>query len=207
MLRERDQRVIDFIEEFNCANTSQLKQLFFDDIEIRYCQKRLKCLCDMDYIYRNRQGINNDYVYYYDKSNKPKQIEHNNIRVNFYINAVNGLNLQCFIPEFKVGFGKGKNEIRPDAYMEFEWCSKVYGVFLEIQLSHGFNQDKYEAYYRSGEWREKLGGFPLIVVVSNRNLYLDKSNLKYIQMGTECNMNELIEGINYNSDKEVYRCV
>jgi hypothetical protein len=49
-----------------------------------------------------------------------------------------------------------------------------------------FNQEKYENFYNSGKYKQWYKVFPRVVIVSDRSLKLQQSNIKYIQVPLSC---------------------
>jgi DNA-binding Lrp family transcriptional regulator len=166
MLTKRDRRVLRFIDDFNIVRTSDLKFLFFANVSLQRCQQRLTQLVKQKKLKRYRDYVSQDYLYYTGK--KPDQIEHDLIRVEVY-KRLSVINLQEFIPEFSYG------RLRSDAYFIIDdqnW-------FLEVQLSTGFNQEKYEMLYRRLDWRERFEEFPSVLVVTNKRLRVEPSNIRF----------------------------
>jgi hypothetical protein len=177
MLTKRDHEIIRFIEDFNLANTSNIKDMFFPKAQLQSCQKRLAKLYKQGHIKRDRGNINADYMYYLGK--RPQQIEHSAMRLDFFMKAYRTFDIYEFQTEYII------DNIKSDAYFELEYKGKDYGLFLEVQLSNGFDQDKYEKLYFSGKWREHWDTFPCIIVLTNRNIKIKQSSLKFIIMDTD----------------------
>lgn len=177
MATERDRKIVRFVEDFGVVTTSQVYKLFFDDLAFRNCQLRLSLLTERGKLKRERASINKDYAYFMNTI--PSQSEHHYVRAEFYIEASKKLCLVDFIPEYKCG------GLRSDAYFEFEYDGLCFGAFLEVQLSSGFDQNKYEKFYASGTWHGLWDGFPPVVVVTNRRIILRPSEIKYIMMDVE----------------------
>lgn len=187
MLTDRDRKIVRFVEDFGIASTSQLFTLFFDGLHINNCHLRLRLLTQRGQLKRERAGIDKDYIYYIDK--KPAQVEHHLLRADFYIKARDKLKLLEFIPEYEF------KDARADAYFEFERGDIDIGCFLEIQLSAGFNQSKYEKYFASGEWHDFWTGFPPVIVATDRRIRLAPSEIKYIMLGMDFDFEKLLREI------------
>lgn len=187
MLTERDKRVTRFLEEFGAASTRQIHALLFDGIDLRNCQMRMKLLTDRGHIKRERAGIDKDYIYFIKSI--PTQAEHHSIRVDFYIAAKKALDLVDFIPEYRC------ESLRADAYYEFEYEDLRFGAFLEVQLSAGFDQGKYEKFFAGGAWHGYWDAFPPVVIVTDRAIRLRASEIKYIMMGLEFDFDKLLREI------------
>lgn len=187
MLTDRDRKITRFLEEFGAASTRQIHALFFDGLNIVNCQMRLKLLTERGHIKRDRSGIDKDYVYYV--SGLPAQVEHHAVRVDFYIAAKNKLELVDFIPEYRC------ESLRADGYFEFEYDGLRFGAFLEVQLSAGFDQTKYEKFFASGNWHGYWDAFPPVVVVTDRAIRIRPSEVKFILMGLDFDFEKLLREI------------
>lgn len=161
IVTDRDRKVIDFIGEMNCVNTSVIYELFYPSL--RVAQNRLKLMYDNKILKRDRNHFTNQFYYYID--NKPKQISHNLILAKFY----NKLSKRSKIVRFKKEYSVG--DIRSDALTIYSRGSKSYIAFVEVELSNKPDILKYERLYKSGEYKKYFNGvFPLIIYVTNKNI-------------------------------------
>ena len=176
MLTSRDQRIRRFIEAFGCATTKQIKEIFFNDVSLIRCQQRLKILYNGDKIDRDRIAVSLDYLYYIKK---PREIEHMLIRVDAYIELTKLVVLNEFISEYQ--FNESTKD-RADAYFEVWKDGIIIPYFLEVQRSSSFtnNQHKYENFYHSGAWRDKWDNFPAVIVLSDKNIRIKPTMIKYV---------------------------
>lgn len=172
MLTERDRKIIRFIEDFGCADSDMIHRLFFADVSRNRCLSRMKQLADRHCVSRSRESVSANYLYYIGKP--PKEIAHKMVRANFYTRMKASYDLKVFFPEPIYG------KIRPDAYMEFSLYGQRYAAFLEVQLSSGDIQAKYEAVYNSGKWQERWTSFPLVIIVTPHKQKIKPSKVKYI---------------------------
>jgi hypothetical protein len=166
VLTKRDQRMLKFTEDFHIARTRDLWQLAFSDTSLRRCQQRLTTLVKQKRIKRYRDYVAQDYLYYVGK--KPDQVEHDLLRVEVFL-KLKKHDLQEFKPEYTCG------HLRSDGYFEIgddPW-------FLEIQLSSGFNQEKYEALYRRLDWRELWPEFPNVMVIAAKAITIEPSDINF----------------------------
>jgi hypothetical protein len=170
--RNRDRRILRFIETFGCATTGQLRGLFFPEVSLRRCQQRLARLVEQKRLARDRDYLSTDFLYFVGK--KPKEIEHMLARVDYYISLTRRFKLCEFTPEYSF------SGLRADAYYEVWQNGDARPYFLEVQLSANFNQQKYEALYYLGAWKEKWAEFPPVVVLSDKRINLRSSEIKYI---------------------------
>jgi len=171
---QRDRRLLNLIEDFGCASSSQIKALFFPDVSLRRCQQRLKVLTDKGRLKRFRDAVSAEYIYYQGK--RPSEVSHMIARVDAYIKLSQLYRLSAFVPEYAVG------NVRADAYFEIWRNGNTVPYFLEVQLSNYFRQDKYEKAYNSGVWLEQWDEFPAVVVVSDNNFRYKQSAIKFIQL-------------------------
>jgi hypothetical protein len=175
-----EQRVLDFLDTFNCATTSQLTKLFYNDVAIpqNKARRRLKILYDDKHVKRERNSINMEYVYYLRKNN---QFTHSLILTEFYVR----LHELAEIDKFEVEQPYG--HIRPDGMCICGYKGFTHYFFIEVHISNNkFNQDKYIAYYGSREWKQYFDLFPKIIIISDKKINLQPTNLKFIQIQQNC---------------------
>lgn len=123
---ERDNLIIEFLEKFKVATTTQIKDLFFPSINT--CRRRLKKLYDMKKIKRTRDNINKDYIYFLKE---PKQLKHSLAIVNFYTNIYKKYKITNYRIEPNLG------SIQPDMLFTFiDEYNKHHIAFLEVELSN-----------------------------------------------------------------------
>lgn len=176
MLTQRDRRILRFIEDMGIANTSQIYRVFFaEKTSKERCQQRLKELCRQGHLQRDRLNVSSDYLYFLKK---PREIEHHLARTEFFVKANESFVLNDFCPEYAV------ESLRADAYMELENNGRIFGAFLEVQLSNGFDQGKYEKLYQAGAWRCNWMSFPLIIIATNHRLTIRPTYLRYVLIDT-----------------------
>jgi len=163
-----------FIEDFRVVGTGQIWKLFYNNISLRNCQRRLRMLVDAGKVNRFRASISSEYLYCLDVG-KIKQIEHSLKRVDFYI-ACKEKKLVDFVPEFQFA------GVRCDAYFEVWQDGVVYPAFLEVQRSVGFKLSKYERLYISMDWKNKWEHFPLVVLVADKKVKVKTrvSGVRYV---------------------------
>jgi DNA-binding Lrp family transcriptional regulator len=168
--------VLRFIEDFHVATTQHIHELAFSDVTLRRCQQRLTRLVAQKRIKRYRDYVSQDYLYYVGK--KPNQVEHDLLRVNVFM-KLRQYDLQEFTPEFAY------EKLRSDAYAEILSNDCVSAWFIEIQLSTGFNQEKYEALHRRLDWREEWQEFPSVLIVTNKKIKLEPSDINFQTIGCD----------------------
>jgi hypothetical protein len=180
VIMETEQKVLDFLEVFKCATTSQLTKLFYMTTKYPYnkSRRRLKILYDDKHIKRERNSINMEYVYFPKKNN---QFNHSLILTEFYVQ----LQELAEIDKFEVEQPYGK--IRPDGMCICGYKGFTHYFFIEVHISNNkFNQDKYISYYGSREWKQYFDVFPKVIIISDKKVELQQSPLKFIQIKQNC---------------------
>jgi hypothetical protein len=180
VITETEQKVLDFLEMFNCATTTQLTKLFYMTTVFPYnkSRRRLKILYDDKYVKRVRNSINMEYVYYLKKNN---QFNHSLILTEFYVQLHELVEIDKFEVEQPYG------NIRPDGMAICGYKGFTHYFFIEVHISNNrFNQDKYINYYGSREWKQYFDVFPKIIIISDKKVDLKPTNLKFIQIKQNC---------------------
>jgi hypothetical protein len=185
VITERDQKVLDMLELLNVAKISQIYRMFYKDhMQGKLiCRRRMYTLSTKDKVVkREHDHLNTEYVYYMNKNN---QFNHSLILTEFYVR----LHELAEIDKFEVEQPYGN--IRPDGMCICGYKGFTHYFFIEVHISNNkFNQDKYISYYGSLEWKKYFDVFPKVVVISDKNIELKPTNLKFIQIPTNCeNMN------------------
>lgn len=172
------------IELLNVAKVSQIYRMFYKDLKQGelICRRRMKRLYDDKLVKRERSHLNTEYVYYMNKNN---QFNHSLILTEFYVRLHELAEIDKFEKEQPYG------NIRPDGMCICGYRGYTHYFFIEVHISNNrFNQDKYISYYGSLEWKTYFDVFPKILILSDKKLDLKPTNLKFIQMPTNCeNMN------------------
>jgi hypothetical protein len=176
MLTTRDLAVIDFINEYKVASTSTIAEVFFPS-KIS-CYRRLQVLSEHE-LKRIRDNINSEYIYY---KKLPKQMRHSLLVSDFY----RELYKKSEIINFKIEPVMGN--IRPDAVFGYTYHTKTYLGLLEVEISNkGFNYNKYEKFYSSGDYKNYLPVMPTVFIIGNKIKLPEKSEIKYIIISTDFN--------------------
>lgn len=173
MISSKDRDIYNFLDLFNVATTSQLYRMFYRGKTLRRCQDRLTALSKSGYINRVRNFLTGEYLYYV-KSQKPEQMEHCYFRTELFLKMRERYTIKFYDTECL-----GMVGVRPDMYMEVQLRNALYLFFVEIHLHNKFNQDKYENYYKSGQWKERTKIFPRILIVAHNKPTLKPSSLNY----------------------------
>ena len=80
VLNDRDEKIIEFLKEYKCANTSTLATIFFNGSK-RPCNRRLKNLREHGFINSSQEFVCLEQIHYVGK--KPTQLKHSTILTNF----------------------------------------------------------------------------------------------------------------------------
>jgi hypothetical protein len=181
MTTTRDLDIKEFLKEFKVANTTTIANLFFPSLSA--CQKRLKKMVDSKEIKRDRDSINNEYIYYIKR---PQQLKHSLLVTKFYSYMSKQYNIATFKIEPVL------ENIRPDAVFGYEKHGKKYIGLLEVEISNkGFNFLKYEKFYSSETYKNFYPVMPTIFIVSDTvKLQQTKVNYELLNLKTICNMNK-----------------
>lgn len=167
MITQRDQDILNFLEEFHAATTSQLQRLFFHGTSYRYSCKRLQCLYEQGFLKRMRSTISNEYAYYLKKSSMLQQIHHDLIRTELYVSIKEQYKLLEWNNEMPI------SNIRPDALAYIEYGLPL---MIEIHLSNRFNFEKYKQ-----NFIPLFGIQPRIIIVSDKKINPPDSRYRIIK--------------------------
>lgn len=169
---ERDQRVLDFIDKFNCASTKQIQRLkFYPSVTVT--NRRLTELTNLKMLKRERANINYQYVYYARKNN---QFAHSLIVTEFYCRLLEeGFEIDEFQPEYVIG------NIRADAFVKAGYGDYTHYYFVEVHRSNNpFDWQKYLTIVN------QFRVFPKIIVITDKKVEIPDNSLKFIQLKTDC---------------------
>ena len=167
MITQRDQDILNFIEDFHAATTSQLYRLFFQGTSYRYSCKRLQYLYEQGFLKRMRSTISNEYAYYLKKPSMLPQIHHDLIRAELYVNIKERYKLLEWNNEMSVA------NIRPDALAYIEYGLPL---MIEVHLSNRFNFDKYNQ-----DFIPLFGIQPRIIVVTDKKINPPDSRYRIVK--------------------------
>ena len=143
MITERDMKTLEVLTQLRFMTVKQIQETIFSKKSPSICYKRLDHLIKCKMIkrkYYNLEEKSNAYVYYLDKAPKKKNLKHELLISQFYV-ELKKLNYEILSFE-KTPIYRG---FRPDAIVEFKTDkNQVKKVFVEIQLSQ---HSVYEKYY------------------------------------------------------------
>ena len=183
-LQDRDVKIIEFLKNNKCADTTTLSNIFFNG-SLRSCQHRLKKLCDNGDLKVFRENILSQNIYYTKK--KPSSWKHA-LKVTQFIAELHKLGIEVL--KIKTPYAIGN--MIADSLIVVRINGEVKILWLEVELTKFFDLSKYENMYYSRKWKEVLPSFGSIVVVSDKKVKTnDKFNI--IKIDTEFkNIDELL---------------
>lgn len=163
MLSRANKDLMIYLEKYHAITINQCMRHFYTT-EYRYdvARKSLRELEKKGILQSYQHSITGEKVYYYDR----KVSAHDLYILEFYSLLVEH---GCTNIEFIKNPKYLKGNIIPDGFFKFEHDDYLYLCILEVDLSHKTTFDKFQSYeklYRDGEFQEKYGTFPFIVVVS-----------------------------------------
>lgn len=173
MITEKDIKIIEFINEYGSITIDQAYKLFFSNATYGkdIARKRLKKLNEIGMLHKTvlKQGLTNELIYYKDRPVSTHKL----MLLNLFANLkYYGATINEFRLEYKVG------NIRPDAFISFDYKDYTVYAFIEVVLTHQVNYKNYEELKQSGELQSKLGTFPLLVIIANNPVKYEGKNLK-----------------------------
>ena len=167
-LQDRDVKIIEFLKNNKCADTTTLSNIFFNG-SLRSCQHRLKKLCDNGDLKVFRENILSQNIYYTKK--KPSSWKHA-LKVTQFIAELHKLGIEVL--KIKTPYAIGN--MIADSLIVVRINGEVKILWLEVELTKFFDLSKYENMYYSRKWKEVLPSFGSIVVVSDKKV---KTNDKF----------------------------
>ena len=166
ILTDRDKQIIEFLNDFKCATTTAIANMFFNR-SLRPTQRRLKYLREHGYIKSYQANILSENIHYIKK--RPSQLQHSLILSSF-ISELKKSDIE--ILKYKVSY-KLENIIA-DCFLAVRYKDKNHIYFIECENTKSFNLSKYEELYFNRKWKEVFPIFPGIIVISDR--VVKKSN-------------------------------
>lgn len=160
ILTDRDKQIIEFLNDFKCATTTTISNMFFNG-SLRPTQRRLKHLREHGYIKSYQANILSENIHYIKK--RPSQLQHSLILSSFISELVKA---DIEILKYKVSY-KLENIIA-DCFLAVRHKDKNYIYFVECENTKSFNLSKYEELYFNRAWKEIFPIFPSIIVISDR---------------------------------------
>lgn len=184
MYTERDQAILDYLDEFKVATTSTLVTLFFSNY--RYGAKRLALLAKRGDVTRARcLGDNYDYVYYVGR--RPKQLLHRLYLTEFHRELSKIARVVKIIPEYVCG------NVRADGFVAYELQGERYIAFVEVQTRNfPLDTGKYRQLLLSGEWKRHFPVFPMVIAITDQKIKAP-ADYKLVHIKTDLNLAPLVQ--------------
>lgn len=194
--KERDRKIIEFIDHFQSARTSTIHELFFikkdgKHTSTRMTRERLNSLVKDKQLKCDREHINKQYYYYLSGRKPTSQLKHTLLITDFYreLHKLSNVKVKAFS---KVEI----NEIIPDAIGLFTINDLPVYFFLEVEISNKkFDIDKYIRFKYKKEY-ELLGldHMPTLIVVTNKRNLPQTDDMNIIKIRTDLSdINKLIQ--------------
>ncbi|MPM30181.1 hypothetical protein SDC9_76728 [bioreactor metagenome] len=134
MITLRDLDVVEYIKEHRVAKTSTIQKLFYPSYPV--AARRLAELVRCEYLKRERDNLNMEYVYYIKR---PKQLRHAVLLSDFLQRLSEQVDIKKTVIEPQFG------DIRPDAAVGYELSEIAHIALIEVEVSHkGFDHAKYK---------------------------------------------------------------
>ena len=161
-LNDRDMSIISFIKEFKAVSTSTLARLYFPSQAT--AERRLRKLVDHKKLYRTRDNILSEYIYYIKK---PTNIKHclKVAEVYSLIKTNDSIQIIKYKREYTVKY-KSKALIA-DIMFVIRKDNKLIPILVEVDLSKAYN-NKYTDYITTGYYKQLFPVVPKIIIISNR---------------------------------------
>lgn len=164
-MQERDMKILQLISDTRLCTTKQIQEALFQGVVPRVCYRRLQSLIDSNLVKRKYYRIDNKnmYVYFLDKPPGKKNLKHDLLITEFYIQLIkNGYEIISFEKSPIVA------GIVPDAEVWFKSkeSDKIYSSFLEVQLSE---HDCLKKYYNLSSKANRKIPSTLYIVSDKKN--------------------------------------
>lgn len=171
--KDRDNKILNFIEEYGSITINICANLFFSNANNKYdlARKRLRILYNNKYIKRYKE-VGAEVIYYLNKSLKPHDLK----LLEVYSKLSSIGNVVTFEKE-KVILCPNKRKI--DGFMEIEVEEgeyiNTYPLIVEIDYTHNTHLNKIKDIYNSNYFQDMYGFLPIILIVK-RNQWDKKLN-------------------------------
>lgn len=165
MLTKRDNSILEFVDQHGGITINQAAKLFFNNAKYKedLSRKRLKKLADNNYLKFENNWSTNQRVYYLKK----KPSSHSIMLLNFYVELLHyGSDILEFQKEYKID-----NICRPDGFIIFSYGGKGKIAFIEIDMQHKTNLEKYKKLFDTSLFQNEYGTFPQIIIISSTKEY------------------------------------
>ena len=161
-MTDRDYKIIEFIKDFKIVSSSTIARLYFPSLAT--AERRLKKLVDHKKLFRTRDDVISEYIYYIKK---PTNLKHCILIADVYSKLATNKNIQLikYKREYEIKF-RAKT-FRTDLMAVIKSNNKLIPILIEIDLTKSY-KDKYTEYINSKHYQQKFPMIPKIIVISNR---------------------------------------
>lgn len=182
-MRERDRKLLEYLEKFRCLTSSQIASLLFTTnarpkLSANRTLLRLK---NKGYVLCNSDRSFQDYIYFIN----PSPIKTTSQKIDHYLSIADGyLKLNEYSPVLRYDVEEKipNTKFRSDAYCN--WLDRYW--FMEFQNSLYSASEmhqkikRYYDYFQSEQWKEDLGlsKFPNILIIGKLNLKFDPTEFQ-----------------------------
>ena len=160
-LTQRDNDIIDFLNEVKVADTQTLCNIFFNG-KLRASQLRLKALVDYKYIKAYRENIISQNVYYVKR--KPTQMKHSLILSRFI-----GELYKSGIEVLKVKVPLKVGKVISDGFVAINHNNEPKIFLIEVENTKYLDTGKYIELKQTREYKSKFPVMPSIICISDKN--------------------------------------
>lgn len=176
---QRDKNIMKFMEDYSCGLTiRQVYRMFFKDKKAgeQMARKRLKILAEFNFLKYYSNPATSERVYYLEK----KITSHDVLLMDFYSLLIFcGAEVKTFTKEPVFEFNNKK--MQPDGFFSFKHKGALQACFVEVDFTHATNIIKFDPFYKNGVFREKFGGDPFIVIISENPKFY-KTDLEVVYL-------------------------
>jgi hypothetical protein len=176
MVTDRDMKAVEFVEAFGAAALSHVARAVFGSGKgaLDVARHRMKVLTDERLVKRYRTDMNAEYVYYAGAKAPHRQDHH--LQLAALYTSILGLTGAVETWQREPLWGG----LRPDAYCVYRGKKRIHFAVEIERNTNPFNQQKYESFLASGDYRKLFPSFPWVLIVSAKPIKIATSNIRYI---------------------------
>lgn len=159
MLTEKDGKILEFVNSYGGITINQASKLFYKNKYPKdLARKRLKILANRKYLKYSKDWVTNQRVYYI--TSKPSS--HTVMLLNLYVELVKtGAEVIQFTREYKI-----PGNCRPDGFLILKYKNKGKLIFVEVDMQHKTNLEKYQKLYDTQLFQREYGNFPEVAIIA-----------------------------------------
>lgn len=201
-ITNRDEQILQFLEDHTLITSSQIQRIFdmSQVVQSRRMNKLVKSIPNLKQSkfspyynlfseFNNKDLLKNENFYYLNR--KPKNVMHEILMNEFYINLIEKSNMFNFeVLKFDCKYTIEKNGVRvkPDAYILIRYDNMEYEYLFELENNKSFNCKKYYLLEKNDVF------LPTIIIYTDRriNFYLKNTDHIKIRMNMH-NFNDFLD--------------